>query len=118
MSTRISKILAKDILSGKSKFMKDGYITFDKLVIEPNSVGYSIVHFYLSEVFLMSIKVVAGFKGDSTFTFDLSDGTMAMKCGDKDLCDEPDLGFRERIEAAITEIREALNEEEEYNDSK
>jgi hypothetical protein len=110
VSTKISKILAKDIVSGKSKFIKDGYLAFDKIVIEPNVAGESIIHFYLQEVFLVSIKVIVGLGTGSTFTFELSNGIMAMRYDDESLCKEPDFGSGERIKAAIEEIREALDE--------
>ena len=109
---RISKILAKDLMSIKSKYIKNGNIEFNSIEIGLDSLDRTYIKFYSQEVLLASTIVAGQIGSFSTLTFKLNCGSMQMTVKDESSTNV----FRERIEAAITEIREALDEKDEEDE--
>ena len=76
-TTKISKILASDLLSEKSKYVKDSYLIFDRLRID-FAIDKIFVHFYNNNDLLATMTRLSGY-WPSAFDFNLIDGKMRIK---------------------------------------
>ena len=102
MSIRLSKILAKNML--ESKYIKDGYLSFDRIDIVVCSYKSSKVNFYLEGRFLVSMEAAGNVFPDSTITFHLTDGNMKMEFANEDICEVP----KEDLQSQISEIWDVI----------
>jgi len=104
-NVEISRILAKDVLSGKSKYVKDGILTFDCIQILQHCPGPVRIRFYFKGLFLASMKADGLLFPYSTFTFSLQEGNMKMEVADEDICKEPRESYQEKIDEICEAIR-------------
>jgi hypothetical protein len=97
-NTKISSVLAKDLLSGAPKYLKNGYLLFDKVKIIP-TYPRVIVEFYNSGELLAALKSDTDFNPGSDFTFEVHEGTMGMFYRNEDIIptkdSDPKMGFDE-----------------------
>lgn len=85
--TKISKILAAEILSGANHYLMNGYLRFDKIRFTPG--GHDVfVEFYNSGELLGCKKIFseAYWPTGQAFTFELNDGSMGMYFDQSDIC--------------------------------
>ena len=79
INAKISKILIKDLLSGNSKYVKNGMLTFDQIRFDTSQENPG-VKIFCEKNLLASIYICTSghFVLGSTLTFHLTEGTMKI----------------------------------------
>lgn len=76
--TVISEILIKDLLEGKRKYVKKGYLIFDNILMEPTKDDM-LIHFYKGSERLVTITGSTPFREGYSYRFVIADGQMKME---------------------------------------
>ncbi len=75
----ITEVLNKDILSGRSRFIKDGVLKFNGLRFEIKEVDRFIVHFLHKDMVLASMMMNSSFKVGDSLNFRLINGSLEIR---------------------------------------
>lgn len=79
LDLNVTKLLAKDILSGKSKYLKNKKLKFNRIVFHPNiHTGTITIEFWNNLKLLCTSNCDYTFSNLNNFVFDLADGNMAL----------------------------------------
>lgn len=113
MDFKISKILAKDLLQGRSDYVKDGNLIFNRIVIVSSDAHNCHVNFYYDNCLLASAECNGRPGPYSTFDFDLQEGSMKIHFENESVCDWPD-SYDKLRQAAMEVIKEIEAKEKEH----
>ena len=88
MNFKITKVLAKDLLQKESKYIENGQLIFNRVIIRSVGAHDCTVDLYYKTQHLASIKTNGCPGPYMTFDFMLNDSNMKLHFED-DICDSP-----------------------------
>jgi len=108
MHFKISKVLAKDLLQKESRFIKDGQLIFNRVIIRSHKAHDCNVELYYNSCCL-AVITADGCPGPyMTFDLQLNDSNMKLSFEDKDVCNPPEFTILEKAKEAITKAMKEL----------